>query len=122
MGDDGSQQVQACQEESARGDVSEQSAELLVKFNCKQAFRIGRVTVPISVDASAVAASVRITLLNDGKVQWPETAVLAHAEGDTFGFSVLPLGPLLPGEAAEAVVDLLLPSRSEVHSASSAWA
>mmetsp|Transcript_135536 Transcript_135536/g.248836 ORF Transcript_135536/g.248836 Transcript_135536/m.248836 type:complete len:101 (+) Transcript_135536:3-305(+) len=71
--------------------------------------------------AQTVPASAAVVVKNNGQVQWPATAAVASTSGDSLGFPLLPLGPLQPGEAAEVVMDLVVPPRAEPGCGKSIW-
>ncbi|CAE8590124.1 unnamed protein product [Polarella glacialis] len=109
----------------ARGDVTAEFATEIAAAGAKQAFRLGRVTVPVGDDTSGleeVPVCIKIVVLNDGKAPWPETTAVAHVSGENFGFPRMELGALNPGEAAEVIMDLSLASRPEPGTARSTWA
>lgn len=114
--------IEATEEGSARGDASKEFAEALERHGARQAFRIGRVRLTCSDSKRLVPTCAKVTVCNDGKEQWPETAVVALAAGEALDLPLVPLGPLRPKEAAEIVMDLSLPHLAEQGSASSVWA
>jgi len=108
--------VEAQEVHAARGDATEELA-----VGAAQAYRIGCVALPAGLDA-AVPACARVHVVNDGQVPWPETAAVALVAGEALDFQHLPLGPLEPGEVAEVVMDLLVPSKPAPCAQRSSWA
>jgi len=106
----------------ARGDATEEFGQLVAQCGAQQAFRIGRVEVPAGKDATTVPACAKIVVVNDGEEPWPETAVVALAAGESMGFPHMPLGSVKPGEAAEIVMDLMIPAMEAAGTGRSAWA
>jgi len=71
-----------------------------------------------------IPACAKITILNDGLLPWPETASVVCVAGNDLGLSCTELGPAEPGEAAELILDLLVPAAVEtsVETSQSVWA
>lgn len=114
--------IEAQEDDAARGDVSADFAPILEAAGARQAFRTGRVVAVAGEDAVPVPACTKLVVLNDGQVPWPETTALSLAAGETFDFQHLALGSIQPGEAAEIVMDLLVPARAEPGTSRSTWA
>jgi len=113
--------VEAQEDASARGDVTEEFQHIVAEAGAKQAFRAGRVAIPVGLVAP-VPACAKVVVVNDGGVPWPATTVLAVVAGEAMGFPQMALGALLPGEAAEVQMDLLLPPKATKDASRSAWA
>lgn len=113
--------VEANEDVSARGDVTAEFAHIVAEAGAKQAFRAGRVVVPTGLDAP-VPACAKVVVTNDGQVAWPASTALVIIAGDSMGFPQMALGALMPGEAAEIQMDLLLPATEGQESGRSAWA
>jgi len=110
--------IEAHEEEQARGDITS-SCETGKDGPC-QVYRLGHLMMA-SGTAQTVPASAAVVVKNNGQVQWPATAAVASTSGDSLGFPLLPLGPLQPGEAAEVVMDLVVPPRAEPGCGKSIW-
>jgi len=113
--------VEAQEDDSARGDVTAEFAAILPSVGASQAYRIGRIALPVGL-GSAVPVCAKVCVVNDGAAKWPETTVVQLIHGDGLGLSHMELGALRPGEAAEIVMDMLLPSKDGPDSGRSAWA
>lgn len=114
--------VEAEEDEGAYGDVTAEFEAAISVVGAKQAFRLGRVAVPTGSTETTVPICAKIVVVNNGKVQWPESTAVAIASGEAFGFPYLQLGPLNPGEAAEVILDLAVPLRSQAEMCRSSWA
>jgi len=110
--------IEAQEAEESRGEATEEFAGLA---GATQAYRIGRVTLPAGLD-TVVPACAKIVVVNDGQAPWPETAAVTLVAGEALDFDHLPLGPLQPGEAAEVVMDMLVPSKPVPCAQRSSWA
>merc|ERR1719512_129137 len=113
--------VEAQEDVGARGDVTAEFGQLVVEAGAKQAFRAARVALPAGL-ASPVPTCVEVLVANDGEVAWPESTAVVVVAGDAMGFPHLALGAVLPGEAVEVQIDLLLPQKEAQHASRSAWA
>merc|ERR1719491_543210 len=107
--------IEGKEDESARGDVSMELAELLSRCGAQQAFRIGRVHLPADF-SEASPVCVRMVVKNDGVSRWPQTTVIVNMEGESLGMQVKELGMLEPGEVREVEMDLEVQSRIAGHS------
>eukprot|EP00440_Ansanella_granifera_P064714 gb/GFBE01070165.1/.p1 GENE.gb/GFBE01070165.1/~~gb/GFBE01070165.1/.p1 ORF type:complete len:845 (+),score=232.11 gb/GFBE01070165.1/:1-2535(+) len=107
--------------QEARGDVTEQFAELLGQYpHVNQAFRLGRLAVHhAKADAKAL---VKAVVTNDGAESWPEAATLRLVAGPELGFPELLLGAVPSGETVEMQLDLTLGSSHAGDAHLSAWA
>lgn len=103
-------------------DATDELASLISESGACQAFRIGRVAVPVGQRASEVPVSVTVVVANDGRVAWPSTLEVRAIGGDDLGFSHLPLGTISDGQAAEIEMDLLVPPRESQEAMRSTWA
>lgn len=113
--------VEAEEFDIARGDASEEFSDLLSTTETKQAFRFGRVQLPAGL-ATTVPACAKVIVRNDSEVTWPEATAVQCILGDSFGFGQMQLGALQPGEVAEIVMDLTLPTKAEAARTRSGWA
>lgn len=113
--------VEAEEDLGSSGDLTAEFSQLLSQAGAKQAFRIARVVVPVGLP-SPVPACTKVVLLNDGAVPWPVTTALVIVAGDALSFPQMALGPLQPGEAAEAQMDLQLPPKAGKETIRSTWA
>jgi len=108
------------EDESAKGDVSEEFADALASTGTHQAFRIARVFMqPAEGDAKVLA---KIVVVNNGETRWPEASALTLAMGDGYGFPHMELGPLEVGEAAEISMDLTMSRSLTAPASRSTWA
>lgn len=120
---------------NVRGAASDDFRELLacVGEGAREVFRLGRVAVcspsarpeqPEAAPFGGMSLNASCFVANDGNAVWPASAAVVHVGGDDLGFSSLPLGPLVPGEAAEIVMDFVVPrDKAKPGSISqSAWA
>lgn len=115
--------IEAQEEEEARQDVTVEYAALLAEVGARQAFRIGRVRLPVSNQPAApIPVEAKVVVVNDGEVAWPEDACLVCVGGDSFNFPKLELGSLQPGEAAEIIMDLEISHKDTVGETNSWWA
>lgn len=113
--------VEAEEDIVARGDITSELAADVAAAGARQAYRLGRVRLPASAchlathtgDCDGLTATAPVcacvTLVNDGEVAWPATAVLAHVAGKPLGLPLLPLGPVAPGDAARLELDFVVP-------------
>jgi len=113
--------IEAQEDQAGRGDVTEELCEQLQASGAQTAWRVGRIVLPVGLQAD-VPACAKFILKNDSQVAWPETACIASASGNPYGFEQMPLGAWQPNEIAEVVMDLKLPSRQEQTGERSAWA
>jgi len=113
--------VEATEDTSARGDVTEDLKDALRSFGLKQAYRLGRTIIPTSSSTGLVPAEAKAVVTNDGSIPWPESAAIGIAAGDAFGLPSMSLGALRPGEAAEIIFDLNLPLKQEPGEVRSVW-
>jgi len=113
--------VEATEDASARGDVSEEFQDALRSFDLQQAYRLGRTILPTSNSTGLVPAEAKAVVINDGSIPWPESTAIGIAAGEAFGLPSMPLGALQPGEAAEIIFDLNLPLKQEPGEARSIW-
>jgi len=113
--------VEATEDASARGDVSEEFQDALRSFDLRQACRLGRTILPTSNSTGLVPAEAKAVVINDGSIPWPECTAIGVAAGDAFGLPSMQLGALQPGEAAEIIFDLNLPLKQEPGEARSIW-
>jgi hypothetical protein len=105
--------IEAEEDKSAQGVIPEVTPIILVRAGTRQAFRLGRVRLS-GVGAGAdhdVPVCAKVTMVNDGKVPWPETTAVVLQAGNALGVPMLPLGTVAPGESAEVIMDLLLPPK-----------
>jgi len=112
--------VEAWEDESVRGDITEELQEVIVQAGAKQAFRVARVVVP--VNAGVVPVCSKVVLANDGEVPWPASTVLSIVSGDALGFPGLALGAVAPGQGTEVEMDLALPAKDAAAAERSVWA
>lgn len=108
------------EDESGRGDVSEEFAGALASTGTQQAFRIGRIVVEPGAGNAQVLA--KVVVVNNGEACWPAATALSLAMGDGYGFPHMHLGALEVGEAAEIVMDLTLSRSLPAPAARSTWA
>jgi len=113
--------VEATEDASARGDVSEEFQDALRSFGLQQAYRFGRTILPTSSSTGLVPAEAKAVVTNDGSIPWPETSAISIAAGDAFGMPSMPLGALRPGEVAEIIFDLNFPLKQEPGEVRSFW-
>eukprot|EP00929_Paragymnodinium_shiwhaense_P049274 TRINITY_DN24866_c0_g2_i1.p1 TRINITY_DN24866_c0_g2~~TRINITY_DN24866_c0_g2_i1.p1 ORF type:complete len:777 (-),score=241.12 TRINITY_DN24866_c0_g2_i1:153-2483(-) len=113
--------IEAQEEEAARGDCTAEVSGAIAAIGATQAFRMGRMLLPTG-DGPAAPACAKIIVVNDGKVAWPEQAVLTIVGGDAFGFPHLALGALNPAEAAMLTLELLVPRSQTQNMSRSTWA
>jgi len=113
--------VEATEEASARGDVTEEFRDALRGFGLQQAYRLGRAVLPTSGSTGLVPAEAKAVVTNDGSIPWPESTTIAIAAGEAFGLPSMPLGALQPGDAAEIIFDLNLPLKQEPGKVHSIW-
>jgi len=104
--------IEAWEDESARGDVTDELADFCQLAGASQAFRIGRVVLPAGFeDGLPVCATAVVS--NDGEASWPETAAVTLVAGDACDFPFLELGALEVGQAAKIEMDLTVPSTAK---------
>jgi hypothetical protein len=97
--------IEAEEDETARGEVTDEFSDVVASCGAKQAFRIGRVRLPATFSDVAPACA-RVVVINDGPHRWPQTTVIMNVEGEAFGVPVMALGVLEPGEKKEIEMDL----------------
>mmetsp|Transcript_118804 Transcript_118804/g.216120 ORF Transcript_118804/g.216120 Transcript_118804/m.216120 type:complete len:626 (+) Transcript_118804:83-1960(+) len=121
--------IEAEEEPKARREVTAQFAETLAKLGARQAFCIGRVRLAAGGiepatgrPLAAVPASVMVTVINNGSVEWPATAVITSISDDCLGVPVVPLGSVPIGGSKDVEMDLLVPSQPEATTAQYLWA
>lgn len=107
-------------EEEAVHHSYEFYASELQDTGCRQAFRVGRVRVPIHAGSVPVCAKIKVE--NDGDAPWPQTAAAVLVSGDAFGCSLISLGSALPGQCSDLSMDLLVSAKAEPGIATSMWA
>lgn len=112
--------IEAQEDSSAQGDITQELAEAVRDSGAHQAWRIGRIVVPVGTDLP-VPACVKAVVVNDGEVPWPETTVVTIVAGDALDFPELALGAIKPGEAAQVLMDLTVPPAAEPGTARSTW-
>lgn len=106
-----------------RGDVTAQWQEALGEFPrvaSAGAFRLGHVVISGLEGQPSLPVNARFAIRNNGSSAWPEGTALRIVAGDPYGFDFMPVGALAPGDAAELVLDLLVPSRGDF-GVRSAW-
>jgi len=113
--------VEASEDGSCRGDVTKEFEDTLLNAGANQAYRCGRIILPTASNGVIVPAEVKLIIANDGNIAWPETTAVCIVAGDAFGLPSMPLGPLQSGEAAEIILDLNVPVKSEPSLARSVW-
>lgn len=119
--------IEATEDPSRRGNASNDFKHELERLGAQQVHRLGCMQLaPASGESGkqsdSVPASAKFTVLNNGGVRWPDSAVLVIVKGDNFGVPLIPLGPKPPGEGQEITMDLLVPFKAENSSACSIWA
>jgi hypothetical protein len=119
--------IEAYEDASRRGDAGQDFKDMAQKLGASQVFRIGRMQLAAGASdgdtkVDSVPASAKIFVINDGAVQWPETAVVVLVKGDSFGVPLLQLGAKCSGETEEIIMDFLVPPRPENTTSCSAWA
>jgi len=121
--------IEAEEEPKARREVTAQFAETLAKLGARQAFCIGRVRLAAGGiepatgrPLAAVPASVMVTVINNGSLEWPATAVITSISDDCLGVPVVPLGSVPIGGSKDVEMDLLVPSQPEATTAQYLWA
>jgi len=113
--------VEAREDEGARGDCSGELQDALQSVGASQAFRVGRALLPCSAAEGCVPAEAKVVLANDGPQAWPEATALVLVAGDALGLQNMGLGAVGPGEAAEIILDLSIPSKPTPLASRSAW-
>lgn len=101
-----------------RGDVTAQWQEALKGFeDVKGAYCLGRLCVAQAAlgaqgaaEGDSLAAISRVIVRNDGCDAWPAACALRLVAGAGWGFHELRVGALPPGQAAEFVFDVALPT------------
>lgn len=114
--------VEAQEDPSARGDVTEEFASIVANSGISQVYCAARVELPVSAIGTEVPLCIRAVVINSGQVPWPETAAICLVSGESFSFPQMALGALKAGEAAEIIMDLLLPLRLSPAIERSMWA
>jgi hypothetical protein len=112
--------IEAQEDPTARGDITQNLAEQLAQVGAHQAFMLGNVVMPCS-EGPKVPVCAKYIVMNNGQVPWPETTALHHISGQNFDFDILPLGAISPKQGAEVVMDLHVPARSTPGEETSAW-
>jgi hypothetical protein len=111
--------IEAEEEEKSRCVEPEVYSSVLADTGCREAFRIGRVRVPINT--GAVPVCINLSLQNDGDIPWPQTIVAALVSGDGFGCPLATVDQALPGDIVDLGMELSLPLASEPGVANSMW-
>lgn len=106
----------------AVGDVTAEFKAIVDESGARQAYRVGRVGLQAGGSDTSVPMCIKVVVMNDGQVPWPSSAQLAVVAGQDLGFPQLQLGAVQPGEAAEIVMDLLVPPKQEPGLLCSMWA
>lgn len=112
--------VEAQEDVTAQGVVTEMYTSVLTDTGCCQAFSVGRVRVPI--DAGSVPVCANVVVENDGDSPWPLTLAAALVSGDALGCPVLTLDPAGRGQRVDLSMDFLVPAAIETGIAVSMWA
>jgi len=112
--------VEAQEDVTAQGVVTEMYTSALTDTGCCQAFSVGRVRVPINAGSVPVCAQVLVE--NDGDSPWPVTLAAALVSGDALGCPVLTLDSAGPGQRVDLSMDFLVPAATETGIAVSMWA
>jgi len=115
--------VEATEDESARGDITEELQASFAggNFSAKQAYRCGRVILTTSAESVDVPVEAKMIIVNDGSVPWPEASCFSIVHGSAFGLEMLSVGAVQPGELVEIIFDLSVAMQDEVGMATSAW-
>lgn len=115
--------IEAYEDVAARGDVTAQLLDAVESCGASHAYCVGRIVLT-SIDNAAsvkVPACAKVVIINDGDAPWPETAAVTIAFGPDYEFPQMNLGALQVGEAAEIVMDLVVPA-STLNPTRSVWA
>lgn len=112
--------IEAREDESAKGDVTEALAGVLQACGAGQAYHLGRVILPTGGTAP-VPVVAKVVVQNSGGTAWPESTVVVAVNGDPMGLPAMPLGAIAPSEPAVVNMDLLVPPRQEPGSSKTAW-
>eukprot|EP00927_Polykrikos_kofoidii_P014310 TRINITY_DN16265_c0_g1_i1.p1 TRINITY_DN16265_c0_g1~~TRINITY_DN16265_c0_g1_i1.p1 ORF type:complete len:676 (-),score=105.90 TRINITY_DN16265_c0_g1_i1:106-2133(-) len=112
--------IEAQEDHSVRGEVTEQLSAEIAALGGTHGYIVGRIKIPVGLSMD-VPVCATIVVQNDGQVAWPDTIVVAHANGDAFGLVKLSLGALNPGEVAEVAMDFVVPPRAGPVDVRSTW-
>jgi len=94
----------------------------VMEFQGTEAYRLGMLEIKHSVSAPTARALVKIVVMNSGKETWPEASNLSLQSGPSWGFDLMPLGAVTPGETVELVLDLSFTAGHQGDTLASAWA
>lgn len=115
--------IEAREDDTARGDATREFEGVVAAAGARQAFRVGRMLLPVSPSGCApVPACARFLVRNDGEAAWPEGVALALALGDAYDFPGVLLGGVKAGETVEVVMDLSVQPTAVAGAARSMWA
>jgi len=114
--------IEANEDDSARGDVTQAFADAVTSTGARQVFRFGRMILNISPTGLDVPACVKVRIANDGAAQWPELTALAIVFGEAYGCHDVAVGPVPKDETVDLEIDLAVPVASQPGAARSIWA
>merc|ERR1719352_491351 len=89
--------IEAEEDITARGDVTDKLANLVSSCGTQQAFRIGRMRLPATHTESAPVYA-KVAIKNEGASRWPNSIALVNVDGESWGLQTQAVDALGPGE------------------------